>query len=187
MNRDVTELLTSAIEFAFDDVAEVSRRSPTDNMPKEEQFRCAMFSFFKQRGYAVHAEASYPGEGKEECDLRVHTADSQELWIEIKRTWSGTGWITKPGEQIKKCEWDLMKLGRAPGNSFRSFVLFGIFDREPLETTLGKRLMELFPEHRIIDSGTRPFSWLQWGFSSIRGWAWRFPDSTNGREPAPVQ
>lgn len=180
MSSDVIELLAASIDFALDDVVEISRHSPTVNMPKEEQFRCAMFSFFKHRGCPVHAEATYPGMGNEECDLRVHDQDSQELWIEIKRTWSiqGDGWITKPGEEIKRCGRDVLKLGNAPRDSFRAFVVFGVFDREPLETTLGKRLMELFPQHRIIDSGTRPFSWLHWGFSSIRAWAWRFPVET---------
>ncbi len=52
-NANVTEILAASIEFAIEDVVQISRHSPTENMPKEEQFRCAMFSFFKQRGYAT--------------------------------------------------------------------------------------------------------------------------------------
>lgn len=175
------ELLTDAIDYALADIADISRNSPTEDMPKEDQFRCAMFCFFKARQYTVHAEATYPNTaGNEECDLRVHLSDSLEAWVELKRSWSiqGGGWTTKPAEEIRRCERDLMRLGLAPENSFRSFVLFAIFDRDPLKTTLGKRIMELFPQHRILDSGTRPFSWLRYGFSSIRGWAWRSPDSS---------
>ena len=48
---DRVEFLTASIEFAIEDFVEIAKHTPTEDMPKEEQLRCAMFSFFKQRGY----------------------------------------------------------------------------------------------------------------------------------------
>ena len=173
-----TDTLTSAIEDAITDLHAIAGFSPNEVLPKEDQFRCAMYRYFRNAGYVVHAEAGYPHESaaaRPECDLRAHRENEDEWWIEIKRAWCVSGWNNKPAEQAATWQADVDKLTRAPERAHRVFVLFGLFGGKGELSKVFERAVQFQPAARVYDSGSRPFTWRDFGIHILRAWAWRFP------------
>lgn len=166
--------LKPAAEAAIDEIIRISRNSPGEVKPKEEQLRSAMYRHYTNQGFLVHVEAGYPDCGAE-CDLRVAgRKGGRERWIEIKTAWGGIGWNGKPAELAASWEADLNKLRKyAPEGSRRYLVVFGFFDR-PLDGSrlgLGARINEV--NGRLLFAlPERSFTWRSTSLAVVRAWAW---------------
>jgi hypothetical protein len=172
MTEQFRDEIKRAIEYAIADLLEISENSPHEVLPKEGQFRSAMYAYFKHKGYTAHVEADYPGTRKE-CDLRVRWGPHEEAWIEVKTVWHAKGWVNKPGLS-RLWEDDVPRLKMAPENALRVFVLRGFFDHDPAKrkTSVSERIQGFHPDKRIYDSGARDFHWPNSPISKLQAWAW---------------
>lgn len=170
-------ILKTAVEHAMEDVRGVSMADPQEVLPKEEQFRSALFASFRGRGYVTQVEAAYPGTTKE-ADIRAYLGAGRDLWVEVKRTWDmGTvGWVNKPAEQFRTWQEDVTKLSSAPESSLRVFLLFGVFDSDPATNPRGvaKRIATFYPEQLVMATDCRPLAWRDSGIRVMKAWAWSF-------------
>ena len=146
------QLLKESIQYAIDDILVISRNTPNEVKPKEGQICSAIYSYFKKSGHIAHIEATYPNKNTE-CDLRLCETGQQDTWVEVKTVWGATGWQNKPNEQIAFLENDWKKLNQdAPKNARKALVVFGFFDRIPVENcglSLPKKIEQFHPKHQI--------------------------------------
>ena len=175
--------IAKIIDATLADLANVAASLPNERLPKEEQIRCSIYAFMRPQYKVVCAERGYASiddGSRVECDLWASDG-SAETWIEFKRCWSGKGWNNKPPEQMRGWEADVEKLRRLPIETHRYFILFGLFDCDPLCEKKSARSgvasnIRQFYRQQLVHSGSKAFSWrTNDGLSHIGAWVWQWP------------
>ncbi len=171
-------MLKNALEYSLEYLDKISSSKPNERLPKEEQLRCALFSFYTSKGYLVHPEAAYfPADdgNKEECDLRVITS-SKEHWIEIKTARCASHLQTKTTEEVGRWEKDGWKLENAPENADKIFILYTFTENHPDETdsTFFKAIRDLWADYAVTRACTKKFSWRDTSVNYVTAWYWQW-------------
>lgn len=172
-----------AISTLFDELALVAANAPNERLPKEEQSRCCLYAFLRQRWDVVCAERGYASidEGSSrECDLLAISAGRPWLWLELKHCRCASGWMNKPSEERRKWEEDLDKLRLVPKDSERYFVLVCFSDFDLSVSELPRkggvvRSIRSFHPGQLIHQSFRDFTWREDdGITNIGAWVWRW-------------
>jgi hypothetical protein len=92
-------------------------------IPKEEQIRCALYSFLKKDFNLIEIESDLIKNNRviSEFDLRI--ISSSDLFIEIKRAWSLKNWINKYSEWIYDWKKDIEKLDNLDNPEYSNSII----------------------------------------------------------------
>ena len=163
------------------DLVQTASSSPNERLPKEEQIRSRIYMNIRPLFSTVCLERAYlpiEVDGTKECDIWARDKNGQELWIEIKRSWSIRSWNNKPNEQLRDWQTDIHKLSLAPLSSTRIFFLVGFtdckIDLAPKAQNVDRLLALIAKLHapaRVYENAY-PFSWRSESINQIGIWIW---------------
>jgi hypothetical protein len=184
-----------SIPMVFDDLDLVAGIAPNERLPKEEQSRCSLYAFLRQRWRVVCVERAYTSidEGSSrECDLLAISHGRPWLWVELKHCRCASGYYNKPSEELGRWESDIDKLRRVPVDSERYFVLFCFSDFDTSGVDLPRRgnvvrAIRSFHAAQQVFHRCRAFTWRENdGITHVGAWVWRWEINVpiGGRETA---
>ncbi len=180
------KVIKDALDNAIEDIIGISKSSPNERLVQEAQLRCALYSYFRDKGMTVHAEADYKkwrqgaGRGKPlKCDLRIIPKRGNETWIELKiASYSLKGnrdvLHGNASQYYKRWKADIEKLKKAPGKANKMLIILGLFDDRPdnQNNRVVQRIEKTVPKFKFW-CDLKTFTWRDIKLNS-KAWIWQW-------------